>query len=198
VTPTHRLSDRVVWLVGRASLRAQRLINDRFANAELRKQHYGILASLADRGPASQAPLADRLGLDRSDLVSLLDDLETHEYVARRADPGDRRRKIVEITARGGAVLKGLDQLVFAADDEMLAELTPEERAVLAGLLERILPPADRGQVPTPSGPAREHMCAEQNGSAPAAALAPDPVVEERAAGRADHAAGSDGVAERA
>ena len=52
MTPTHRLSDRVVWLVGRASLRAQRLIHDRFAGAELRKQHYG---SMADRGPATQA-----------------------------------------------------------------------------------------------------------------------------------------------
>ena len=154
MTPTHRLSDRVVWLVGRASLRAQRLIADRFAGAELRKQHYGILASLADRGPATQAPLADRLGLDRSDLVSLLDDLEAHEYVVRRPDPDDRRRKIVEITARGGTALKKLDQLVYAADDEMLADLTGEERETLARLLERILPATDRTGVPPP-----EHVC---------------------------------------
>ena len=172
MTPTHRLSDRVVWLVGRASLRAQRLIADRFVGGDLRKQHYGILASLADRGPATQAPLADRLGLDRSDLVSLLDDLEARGYVVRRPDPGDRRRKIVEITPRGGTALTSLDQLVYAADDEMLADLSPGERETLARLLERILPAADRsGAAPQPGSPP-EHMCAgppANAGSGPAA-----------------------------
>jgi DNA-binding MarR family transcriptional regulator len=195
VTPTHRLSDRVVWLVGRASLRAQRLIQDRFADGELRKQHYGILASLADRGPATQAPLADRLGVDRSDLVSLLDDLEARKYVVRRPDPGDRRRKIVEITARGGTMLKKLDQLVFAADDEMLAVLTPEERATLARLLERLLPPADRGEVPAPSDPAPEHLCADPPPAASAGPVRRDAAADARPA---VSPAGSDGAAKRA
>src|ERR1700730_1024792 len=97
VTPSHRLSDRVVWLVGRASLHAQRLVQDHLAPGALRKQHYAILASVADVGPATQARLADRLGIDRSDMVSLLDELEGLHYVVRRLDPTDRRRKIVEI-----------------------------------------------------------------------------------------------------
>jgi DNA-binding MarR family transcriptional regulator len=151
VTPTHRLSDRVVWLVGRASLRAQRLIQDQFVDSELRKAHYGVLASLADLGPAAQAPLADRLGLDRSDLVSFLDDLEDRGYVVRRADPADRRRKIVEITTRGRATLRELDKLVYAADDELLSGLTPQERATLAGLLSRVVPPPGPVRLPTPS-----------------------------------------------
>jgi DNA-binding MarR family transcriptional regulator len=146
VTPTHRLSDRVVWLVGRASLRAQRLIQDQFVDSELRKAHYGVLASLADLGPAAQAPLADRLGLDRSDMVSFLDDLEDRGYVVRRADAGDRRRKIVEITTRGRATLRELDKLVYAADDELLSGLTPEERATLAELLSRVLLPPKEGR----------------------------------------------------
>jgi DNA-binding MarR family transcriptional regulator len=152
VTPTHRLSDRVVWLVGRASLRAQRLIQDQFIDSELRKAHYGVLASLADLGPAAQAPLADRLGLDRSDMVSFLDDLEDRGYVVRRADATDRRRKIVEITTRGRAVLRELDKLVYAADDELLSGLTPQERATLAELLSRVLPPQPEPvRLPTPS-----------------------------------------------
>jgi DNA-binding MarR family transcriptional regulator len=151
VTPQHRLSDRVVWLVGRASLRAQRLIQDQFIDSELRKAHYGVLASLADLGPAAQAPLADRLSLDRSDMVSFLDDLEDLGYVVRRADPTDRRRKIVEITTRGRAVLRELDKLVYAADDELLSALSPEERATLAELLSRVLPPRpDPVRLPKP------------------------------------------------
>jgi DNA-binding MarR family transcriptional regulator len=141
VPPTHRLRGRVAWLVGRASLQAQRLIQERFAGHELRKQHYGVLASLADLGPASQGPLADRLCLDRSDLVTFLDELERRGLVVRTADPTDRRRKIVQLTPAGETLLAGLDELVFAADDELLAGLNAEERATLVRLLQRLLPP---------------------------------------------------------
>src|SRR5882762_9696465 len=103
VSTSHRLSDRVVWLVGRAALHAHRLIQDQLIAGPLRKQHYGILASLTDVGPAAQAALADRIGVDRSDMVSLLDELEEHRYVVRRPDQTDRRRKIVEITGTGTA-----------------------------------------------------------------------------------------------
>jgi DNA-binding MarR family transcriptional regulator len=149
--PTHRLSDRVAWLVGRASLRAQRLIQEQFTDSELRKAHYGILASLADLGPAAQAPLADRLTLDRSDMVSLLDELESRGYVRRTPDATDRRRKIVAITPGGQAQLNELDKLVFAADDELLTGLTPDERATLAGLLAKILPRTGPERLPMPS-----------------------------------------------
>jgi DNA-binding MarR family transcriptional regulator len=145
VPPTHRLRGRVAWLVGRASQQAQRLIQERLAGHELRKQHYGVLASLADLGPASQGPLADRLCLDRSDLVTFLDELETRGLVVRTADPTDRRRKIVELTPAGGQLLAGLDELVFAADEELLAGLSADERATLVRLLQRILPPETSG-----------------------------------------------------
>jgi DNA-binding MarR family transcriptional regulator len=139
--PEHRLRGSVAWLVGRASLQAQRLIQERFAEHGLRKQHYGVLASLADQGPASQGPLADRLSLDRSDLVTFLDELEGRELVVRTADPADRRRKIVQITPAGERVLTGLDTLVFAADDELVAGLSAAERATLVRLLQRVVPP---------------------------------------------------------
>jgi DNA-binding MarR family transcriptional regulator len=135
----------VAWLVGRAALQAQRLIQERLAGRDLRKQHYGVLASLADLGPASQGPLADRLHFDRSDLVSILDDLEGLGHVVRTPDATDRRRKIVQITPSGITTLESLDELVFAADDELLADLSQDERATLAALLARIVPPDDCG-----------------------------------------------------
>ena len=145
---TNRLAGRVVWLVGRASLQAQRLLHQRFAEHDLRKQHYGVLRSLADVGPAAQGPLADRVGLDRSDMVSLVDELESAGHVRRNPDPADRRRKIVTITGSGAAVLDELHGLVSAADDELLAPLSEAERRTLVELLTRILPAADRGRAP--------------------------------------------------
>jgi DNA-binding MarR family transcriptional regulator len=137
---THRLSDRAIWLVGRASLHAHRLVQEQMTGSAQRKQHYGILASLADKGPAVQAHLADRLLIDRSDLVTYLDELEAAKQISRRTDPTDRRRKIVAITSRGQATLKRLDTLMYAADDDLLSPLKAEERTELARLLTKLLP----------------------------------------------------------
>jgi len=135
---THRLADRVLWTLGRASLQSQRLVKQHMTAADVRTQHYHVLASLADDGEAAQATLADRIGFDRSDLVTLLDELEELEYVVRRTDPADRRRKIVAITAAGEKQLVAMDQLIFAAEAELLKPLSAAERKTLLALLAKL------------------------------------------------------------
>ncbi|MFC9693563.1 MarR family winged helix-turn-helix transcriptional regulator [Kribbella sp. NPDC056951] len=137
-SPNHRLADRVLWALGRASLQSQRLVRQHMLEAGVRTQHYHVMASLDGDGEAAQATLADRIGLDRSDLVNVLDELEEVGYVARRVDPDDRRRKIVAITAAGRKQLVAMDRLIYAAEDELLAPLTAAERKVLLGLLSRV------------------------------------------------------------
>ena len=106
--------------------------------AGVRTQHYHVLASLADDGDAVQATLADRIVLDRSDLVTLLDELEALDYVVRRTAPADRRRKIVAITATGEKQLVAMDQLIYAAEAELLEPLSASERKTLLELLDRL------------------------------------------------------------
>ncbi|MGW7679310.1 MarR family winged helix-turn-helix transcriptional regulator [Kribbella sp. NPDC054772] len=135
---THRLSDRVLWALGRASQQSQRLIRQHMAEAGVRTQHYHVLASLADDGEAAQATVADRIGFDRSDLVGLLDELEQLEFLARRVDPADRRRKIIAITPAGEQQLEAMDQLIYAAEADLLEPLTAAERKTLLSLLRRL------------------------------------------------------------
>ena len=136
--PTHRLADRVLWALGRASQQSQRLVRRHMTDAGVRTLHYHVLASLADDGEAVQATLADRIVLDRSDLVTVLDELEALEYVVRRVDPADRRRKIVAITASGEKQLVAMDELIYAAEAELLEPLSASERKTLLELLGRL------------------------------------------------------------
>ncbi|MEV4266047.1 MarR family transcriptional regulator [Kribbella sp. NPDC049584] len=136
--PTHRLADRVLWALGRSSQHAQRLVRQHMTQAGVRTQHYHVLASLADDGEAAQATLADRIGFDRSDLVTLLDELEELKFLARRVDPADRRRKIVAITPAGEKQLDAMDQLIYAAEADLLEPLTAAERKTLLALLGRL------------------------------------------------------------
>jgi DNA-binding MarR family transcriptional regulator len=134
----HRLADRVLWALGRASQQSQRLVRQHMVEAGVRRQHYHVLVSLDGDGEAAQTTLADRIALDRSDLVTVLDELEELQYVVRRVDPADRRRKIVAITAAGRKQLVSMDQLIYAAEDELLTPLSAAERKTLLGLLGRL------------------------------------------------------------
>ncbi|HEY4845152.1 MAG TPA: MarR family transcriptional regulator, partial [Candidatus Dormibacteraeota bacterium] len=99
---------------------------------------YLALTNLDDRGVPQQR-LAECLGMDENNLVLLLNGLEEAGSIARRRDPDDRRRHIVEITPRGKKVLeraeRGMDQL----EQELLSALSPSERATLKQLVRRVL-----------------------------------------------------------
>ncbi|TCC41108.1 MarR family winged helix-turn-helix transcriptional regulator [Kribbella speibonae] len=137
-SPNHRLSDHVLFALGRSSQHAQRLVRQHMTDGGVRTQHYHVLASLADDGEAVQAALADRIGFDRSDLVTLLDELEELKFLARRVDPADRRRKIVAITPAGERQLDAMDELIRAAEADLLEPLTAAERKTLLALLRRV------------------------------------------------------------
>jgi MarR family transcriptional regulator, lower aerobic nicotinate degradation pathway regulator len=109
------------------------------ARADLRLGHLAVLAILADYGPSSQRVLASRLRRDPSDLVALLDDLESRGDARREPDPEDRRRRRVVITARGRRTLDRLIADVKAAEETVLGPLTPRERIQLRLLAMKVL-----------------------------------------------------------
>lgn len=135
VCQPNRLSGTVVWLLGRASLRAHRTVQERLAAHGIRKWHYGVLATLFEFGPGTQAQIGRRLGVDRSDMVAILNDLEREGYVHRAPDPADRRRNTVTLTEPGRTALAGFDQVVAATDDELLGHLSAADRADLERIL---------------------------------------------------------------
>ena len=62
---------------------------------------YQVLCAAARDEPGSQAAMAQRLGIDRTVMTYLLDDLEGAGLVERQPDPADRRRKLVTLTPAG-------------------------------------------------------------------------------------------------
>jgi DNA-binding MarR family transcriptional regulator len=87
----------------------------------------------------SQADLGRRLCIDRSDLHSMLGELQNDGLVARVRDAGDRRRNRVEITAAGDAVRERLDARVQAAQDALLTPLSGADRRELHRLLKELV-----------------------------------------------------------
>ncbi|MFE9298516.1 MarR family winged helix-turn-helix transcriptional regulator [Streptomyces niveus] len=134
-----RLRQRASRLLSQVATRSDRLINEGLAQADARKWHYAVLASLQDFGPASQAALSKRTGIYRSDMVGVLNELAQRQLVERAPDPNDQRRNVITISPAGRRQLRRLDKVLDALHDELLAPLDAAERDQLVRLLTRLL-----------------------------------------------------------
>jgi DNA-binding MarR family transcriptional regulator len=132
------------WSLGAVARAYLRATADAVAEVPSGPRGHQVLAA-ADRGlGVSQLALARHVGVDRSVMTHLLDDLESAGLVERRLDPTDRRARRIVLTDLGGIRLRRLERSLRRAEDALLAPLDPGERRVLRGLLARLAPGAGR------------------------------------------------------
>ena len=103
----------------------------------LRARHVIALTLLRDLGEQNQSDLAATLGMDPTNVVALLNDLEADDLVQRCRSPQDRRRHTVSLTAAGRARLVELEHLLTGVEQRVLKPLTPQQQQTLYALLSR-------------------------------------------------------------
>ncbi|CAL9370889.1 MarR family winged helix-turn-helix transcriptional regulator [Streptomyces sp. enrichment culture] len=89
--------------------------------------------------PPRMADLAERLEVVPRAVTTLVDGLEASGRVRRVPDPANRRVIRIEVTERGREALRELREARRSAAEEILAPLTPAERAVLLALLDTLI-----------------------------------------------------------
>jgi DNA-binding MarR family transcriptional regulator len=89
---------------------------------------YQVLSAAAQGTVASQLALAQHLGVDRTVMTYLLDDLEAANLIERRPDPADRRAHRIVATRKGNELLTALNEGLRAAEAHLLAPLGTENR----------------------------------------------------------------------
>jgi DNA-binding MarR family transcriptional regulator len=104
----------------------------------LHPRHYGMLGHLAAAEGSSQQALADALGVHRSAMVALVDDLEGRGLAERRRDPADRRAYTLHLTAAGRELHGRLKAIAEHEDALLLAGLDAGERRGLVDALARL------------------------------------------------------------
>jgi DNA-binding MarR family transcriptional regulator len=100
--------------------------------------HMRALRTLRRHGPMRLSALSEHLQIAPRSATEVVDALETRDLVRRRADPGDRRATLVEVTEHGAAVLAEIRAARGTEAGRVFGRLTPADRADLARLLAKL------------------------------------------------------------
>jgi DNA-binding MarR family transcriptional regulator len=115
---------------------------DSVAAADLTPMQFAVLACLNKRNGQpgiDQNGLAARLGVERSHVSLLVEELGKRGLVERRVNGADRRARILRLTSKGDDVFDRLRKKNTAANERVLDPLTAEERELLFDLLIRVI-----------------------------------------------------------
>lgn len=131
-------------LIGYRLRRAQvRVFNDLLAALapfELTPGLFGVLVLIDSNPGLNQSRLGVAMGVDRSTVVAVIDRLQARGLVTRKPSTADRRAHRLTLTPKGKALLETAVPEVCAHEARIAKALTPEERATLLALLEKLSP----------------------------------------------------------
>jgi MarR family transcriptional regulator, transcriptional regulator for hemolysin len=105
-----------------------------------------ILEFVAQGSLPTQAALAAHLGIDRTVLTYVIDDLVAEGVIERQTDVADRRVRRLAATAAGRRRLAALNARVTAAEAGLLEALPADDRDTLRAVLERAGAAIHRGE----------------------------------------------------
>jgi DNA-binding MarR family transcriptional regulator len=141
--PLPALAGRLGYLMKHAHLRLTDLTSSALAPFGISGRECAVLIAIDDRAPLSQQEVARRLGVDRTTMVALIDDLEHKGLVQRRPDPDDRRKNVVILTEAGHTTLRQARAATEEAERRFLGSLSGAEGAAFTESLRAVaFPPS--------------------------------------------------------
>jgi MarR family transcriptional regulator for hemolysin len=140
---TNHELDAPPWLRVESTLMATaRLVREvfdvRLAPLDLNLTQASLLGYVAEFGETTQTRLADRLGIGRAAIGSVVDTLERRGLVGRHPDPDDRRVWRVGITDDGREMVERIDAVDRQLRGELRYGIGREERQALAWVMTRL------------------------------------------------------------
>ncbi len=100
---------------------------------------FGVLAAVLEEPGRGQKKVAERMGVDAVNFGQMIDELEGKGLVERKIDSDDRRARKLYVTERGAGLRRRLRPSLLAAQERLLAPLSPNERGALLDMLVRVI-----------------------------------------------------------
>lgn len=135
------LDRRLGYLLKQVATRFAQLGSTALAPFGIQGRELAVLSMLQSHGPLSQRALGQALHVDRTTMVSLIDQLEEKGLAQRARNPQDRRLYDVGLTEDGQHITARADAAVARAEVELLADLTPTAAREFRRMLHTIAQP---------------------------------------------------------
>ncbi|MBB5697507.1 MarR family winged helix-turn-helix transcriptional regulator [Sphingomonas yantingensis] len=126
------------YFLRRASQRFAAGFADTVGPMGMRQVLFGVLTVIHDNPGIRQGAAGEALGIQRANMVSLVNELVDRGLVERRVSESDRRAFALELTPAGKVLVEQGVERIRGNEDELLAPLTPTERRTLLDLLSRL------------------------------------------------------------
>lgn len=151
-------SDSLGLMLHDASRAMRRTFELRAEQLGLSAAQWRLLVHLSREGRATQARLADLLEVEPISVSRLVDRMEVAGWVARQADPTDRRVRLVVPTQRMLDTYQAIKAMADEVYEQALAGLSGAERQALITGLRRIAQNLNQGGADLRPAPQDEHM----------------------------------------
>ncbi|MGA9276212.1 MarR family winged helix-turn-helix transcriptional regulator [Ilumatobacter sp.] len=140
---TNNELDAPPWLRVESTLMSTaRLVREAFdarlVPLDLNLTQASLIGYVDEFGATTQTHLADRLGIGRASIGTVIDRLEKRELVERHPDPADRRVWRVDITDSGRAIVAEIRDIDEVLRAELRRGIGREERQALSWVLTRL------------------------------------------------------------
>jgi DNA-binding MarR family transcriptional regulator len=131
-------------LIGAARRSIQQAVARHLRRRRLSSQQFWLLVALHEQPGPALHELAGRRLMDPPTASRMVDVLVRRGLVRLEADPGDRRRRSISLTARGAALVQALHPLALQVREAIEVGFSAAEAEALRGMLLRVVANMER------------------------------------------------------
>jgi len=113
-------------------------MNEALAPLGITSRQVQILGCLAVHGEVTQNELAEKLRVEPSSVVRMIDRMERDGWIERVIDPGDRRKRIIRPTERAEPVWRSIREIMAPVKAHALEGISETELSAARGVLQAI------------------------------------------------------------
>lgn len=128
-------------LIRRLSQQSNQVFQDEMKRigADVTSVQFASMQAIELHGEMEQSQIAQSIHYDKATIGGVIDRLEKRGWVERKSNPKDRRAKLVTLTKEGRNALEEITPVVKALQDQVVANLSDDERALFIKLAQKVV-----------------------------------------------------------
>ncbi|MGT2907948.1 MarR family winged helix-turn-helix transcriptional regulator [Streptococcus dentiloxodontae] len=117
--------------LGKIVQKMDKVFSETIEQYAIDSRDYGILLTVLNHPSLTQAEIGDRMGIDRTTIGQLIDDLERKALLQRQKNPKDRRQNLLILTTTGEKIAREMWESMHKIEQEIVKNLTKEEEQTI-------------------------------------------------------------------